>query len=224
MPGGNGRQKILVFEQNGKSATKTKGILEYGGGMFDVEVISVDADLPPVIEDSGEFLPSEFEADLVLDYLVHPDLSHDLGLICRKRNIPDAASGKKVPVKGVFTPPTCCGLVRDGSLGRYGELFGSPELKVEIFEGSIREIEVVRGAPCGATWKACENIVGLPVEEALTRIGLETQFHCTADPSNWDPIHGKSPVHFAGHVHKAALKKALQILESKDGRTGNIKI
>ncbi len=185
--------------------------------MFDVEVISIHADLPPVVDDSSEVLPSGFEADLVLDYLVHPDLSYDLGMICRRKNIPDAASGKKIRIEGVFTPPTCCGLVRDDSLGRYGELFGAPELTVEIFEGRIHEIEVVRGAPCGATWKACENIVGLPLEEALTRIGLETQFYCTADPSNWDPIHGKSPVHFAGHVHRAALKKALQKFGNETG-------
>jgi hypothetical protein len=42
------------------------------------------------------------------------------------------------------------------------------------------------------------------------RIGLETQYFCSADPSGWDPIHGKSPVHFAGEVHSAALKRALK--------------
>lgn len=204
------KQKIVVFEQKGKSETKIKGISEHGRGMFEVKVISIEDDLPPVIDDSGEFFPSEINADLVLDYLVHPDLSYDLGLICSRRKIPAAASGKKIRMKGVFTPPTCCGLGRDESLGRYGELFGAPELTVDIRKNRIRKIGVVRGAPCGATWKACEKVVGLPVEEAVTRIGLETQFYCTADPSNWDPIYGKSPVHFAGHVHKAALKKALQ--------------
>jgi hypothetical protein len=46
------------------------------------------------------------------------------------------------------------------------------------------------------------------MEEAVVRIGLETQFFCTADPSGWDPIHGKSPVHFAGEIHSRALRKA----------------
>jgi hypothetical protein len=49
----------------------------------------------------------------------------------------------------------------------------------------------------------------MDLEEALFRIGLETQFFCSADPSGWDPIHGKSPVHFAGEIHIAALKRAL---------------
>ena len=70
-------------------------------------------------------------------------------------------------------------------------------------------IEVKRGAPCGASWDAAEKIVGLPAEEAVVRIGLETQFFCVADPAGWDPMYGKSPVHFAGNVHSAALKRAL---------------
>lgn len=47
------------------------------------------------------------------------------------------------------------------------------------------------------------------MEEAIVRIGLETQFSCTADPAGWDPMYGKSPVHFAGDLHSAALKRAL---------------
>jgi len=48
------------------------------------------------------------------------------------------------------------------------------------------------------------------IDEAPVRIGLETQFFCTANPAGWDPMYGKSPVHFAGELHKAALLKALK--------------
>ena len=68
---------------------------------------------------------------------------------------------------------------------------------------------VKRGAPCGATWEAIKRIVGMPAAKAPTRIGLEVQFFCSADPAGWDPIYGKSPVHFAGKVHSKALEKAL---------------
>ena len=81
---------------------------------------------------------------------------------------------------------------------------------MEITNGKIDRIQVCRGAPCGATWDAAKRVEGLPVKEAEVRIGLETQFFCSADPSGWDPIHGKSPVHFAGDVHIAALKRALK--------------
>jgi len=53
-------------------------------------------------------------------------------------------------------------------------------------------------------------MVGLPVEVGPRRIGLDTQFYCIADPAGWDPIHGKSPVHFAGKVHDMALVRAIE--------------
>ncbi len=74
----------------------------------------------------------------------------------------------------------------------------------------MTRIEVLRGAPCGATWDVVDRIVGMPEAEAITRLGLEAQMLCRADPSGWDPIHGTSPVHFAGHVHAKALKKGLK--------------
>jgi hypothetical protein len=44
---------------------------------------------------------------------------------------------------------------------------------------------------------------------AFQRIGLEALFFCTADPAGWDALRGRSPVHFAGHLHAAALREAL---------------
>lgn len=74
----------------------------------------------------------------------------------------------------------------------------------------ISEIKVVKGAPCGATWLAAGKIKNMPIEDALTRFGLEVQFFCTANPAGWDPIWGKSPVHVAADIHAAVLKAGLK--------------
>ncbi len=86
---------------------------------------------------------------------------------------------------------------------------------MEVKDGKITDITVKRGAPCGATWEAALGVVNMSANEAIIRMGLETQFFCTADPAGWDPIYGKSPVHFAGDVHAAALKKAINNHSSK---------
>ena len=91
-------------------------------------------------------------------------------------------------------------------------MFGMPEFTVRVSKGRIDRIQVVRGAPCMATWEAAERVKGLPVEEAPVRIGLEVQYFCVADPSAWDPISGKSPVHLAGEFHKAVHISAQQLL------------
>ncbi len=89
-------------------------------------------------------------------------------------------------------------------------MFGSPEIDVVVEDDTIKEMKVIRGAPCGATWDAAKKMKDIPIQEALTRFGLEVQFFCTANPSNWDPITGKSPVHIAADIHTAALKTCLK--------------
>ncbi len=100
-------QKIVVFQQNGNGEAKVQGIRKYGANLFVVVIVSIDIPLPPVIDDTKAYLPSEdIRAYLVLDFLKHPDLSYDLALMCGSRGIPVVASGKKLRVKGMFTPPT----------------------------------------------------------------------------------------------------------------------
>ncbi len=205
-------QRILVFQQKGSGEPKIAGLRKYGEGLYHIEVFSIDEPLPPVLDDTRGYLPETIEADLVLDYLKHPDLSEDLAKKCGALHIPVVASGKKVKAPGVYIPPTCCGLARPGRLGLYEERFGAPEIDVVLKNGRIDKVFVRRGAPCGATWEAAQKIEGWPAEEAAVRYGLEVQYFCVADPSGWDPLYGKSPVHFAGHVHKRAMVKALERL------------
>jgi hypothetical protein len=98
--------KILVFQQNKSGETKIAGIRKFGENHFNLQMISIDVPLPPVIDDAREFLPADIDADLVLDFLQHPDLSYDLGQLCSQKGIPVVASGKKAKIEGVATPPT----------------------------------------------------------------------------------------------------------------------
>ena len=50
--------------------------------------------------------PEDISADIVLDFLKHPDLSHELAVICRKKRIPVVSSGKKIDEDWALTPPT----------------------------------------------------------------------------------------------------------------------
>lgn len=204
------KQRILVFQQNGSGESKIVGLKKFGGELVEVKVIDITEALPHVLDDTSDYLPEKIDADVVLDYLTHNDLSDDLANLCAAQNIPCVASGKKIIGRGVFTPPTCCGLARFDTLGAYGDNFGAPEFEVEVENGKISDIQVLRGAPCGATWEVAQRLIGSPADDAVRKIGLETQFYCTANPAGWDPMYGKSPVHFAGKVHSAQLKKALE--------------
>lgn len=208
------QQKIIVFQQNESGKLKIDGLKKFGKDLFDLNIVNIDDILPPVIDDTSEILPSTLFCDLVLDFLRHGDLSTDLAALCQAQGIPYIGSGKKVKGKNIFTPPTCCGLPRNELFGNYGELFGAPSFEVEQKDGIVTEVRVIRGAPCGATWHVAKRLIGHSIEDASRKIGLETQFYCYADPSGWDPIHGKSPVHFAGKVHSKQVQKAIDTILS----------
>ena len=209
-------EHIVVFEQRGSGHKKVQGMKEYGGEEFSVHVVDIADDLPEFIDNPEDYLPQSIEADLVLDYMPHPDLSHELARICREQGIPLIASGKKHADGWSHTPPICCALPKSKACGRYGRFFGYPEYRVELKDGRIEDIHIVRGAPCGATWKTTQELIGMPAHEAAIALGLKTQFHCTANPAGWDPIGGKSPVHLAGDVHCAALKLAIHQAEKQE--------
>jgi len=197
---------ITVFQQNGSAEKKTAGIRRYATGLTIKKVFSLDGTYPEIIDFPQEYIPESFAGDLVLNFLKHPDLSDYLVELCERKNIPVITTGK--PGRG-FTPFTCCGLGKSPKLGDYGQQFGFPEYAVDVDAGRICDIRILRGAPCGATWAATVDVIGMTAEEALTRIPLQAEQNCYADPSGFDPISGKSPVHYAGHVHFAALKKAI---------------
>ncbi len=100
------QQKITVFQQNRDGENKIRGIREYGRDAIVLDVISIDDPLPPVIDDTTPFITGPGDTDLVLDFLKHPDLSSDLAVQCVEKGTPIVASGKKVRIKGVFTPFT----------------------------------------------------------------------------------------------------------------------
>ncbi len=199
--------EIIVFQEQGSGEHKIEGVQRYGADLHINKIISIERALPEFIDNPENFIDDKFSCDLVLNFLRHPDLVHHLMTLCEKKSISIVSPGKK---GSGFTPFTCCGLGRNKQLGSYGEQFGLPEYEVRVLRGKIEEIKVLRGAPCGATWDALREYIGCTVEDVLTRLPRQVQYFCSANPSGFDPVSGKSPVHFAGYVHIAALKKAIE--------------
>jgi len=201
-------QQLLIFQEQGSGEKKLDGLRRYGRDLEIAAVYDISDALPSFIENPADYLPADFTGDLVISFLKHPDLLDYLAELCRRKKIPLIASGKKA--EQAITPFTCCGLGRLPGLGAYGEQFGFPEIEISEEGGRITRIEVTRGASCGATWVAASRIIGQTPEEAAVNFAREVQYLCVADPSAFDPISGKSSLHYAGDVHAAALKKALK--------------
>ena len=100
------KQHVMVFQRNGSGLKKVSAIETHAAGLIDLEIVSIDDPLPVIIDDAAGYLPERIEADLVLDFVTHPDVSADLGRICSLRGIPVVASGRRHRIEGVATPPT----------------------------------------------------------------------------------------------------------------------
>ena len=99
-------QRVVVFQERGSGEKKIAGIELYTPGRFELEVISIDDPLPALLDEPEKYLPTEFKADLVLDFLRHPDLAAELLRRCRDEKIPLVATTKKYPTSPlVATPP-----------------------------------------------------------------------------------------------------------------------
>jgi len=99
-------QRVLVLQERGSGEKKIAGIKRYAPTCFELEVVSLNESLPSLIDDPEKYLPGELKADLVLDFLRHPDLSAELLRRCREEKIPLVATTKKYPVNPqVATPP-----------------------------------------------------------------------------------------------------------------------
>jgi hypothetical protein len=89
------KYKIIVFEEHGSGEKKIQGINQHGTGLEIIRRYNIEEALPEVVDDPEEFIPEDFSADLVLDFLKHPDLSAHLAQVCKEKKIPVIASGKK---------------------------------------------------------------------------------------------------------------------------------
>ena len=87
--------RIIVFEEHGSGEKKIQGITEHGTGLEISRCYNIQENLPEIVDDPERYIPDDFNADLVLDFLKHPDLSSYLAKVCYRKNIPVIASGKK---------------------------------------------------------------------------------------------------------------------------------
>lgn len=211
--------KIALFQRGDKGGHILEGLKAHGKDM-DIEVFSVPEALPQIIDSPEEFIKEDFEADLILDYLYHNDLSEHLAGVAEGKKVPMILPGRKVA--GAITPLTCCTFSIDSvpldertpGLVEYSRLFGLPDIEVRVTpDGRITEVRVKRGAPCGSTWKAAEEVLGLHLDEALPRFGLSVQHHCHA-PTGYDAVLSrKAPLHLAADAQGDVFNEAVRAAE-----------
>lgn len=195
----------------------------------DFQVVSVEVPqyLPGFIEDPEEFVkglnldPNVFEADLLILYTFHPDLTPELVKMAGERGVKAVIIPGGIGRAGsineleriaekynihIEVDEICCTLEKCGveAVDKFAEKLGRPEFEVETKDGRISSVKVIRGSPCGSTWHSAQGLIGKTVDEASSLAGLLCQqYPCRA-------IRGTpGGIHTSGDLHKDAMERAL---------------
>ncbi|MBW6469819.1 MAG: DUF166 domain-containing protein [Methanosarcinaceae archaeon] len=209
-----------------------KRLIETILSQTDLKVVSADIPplLPDFIEEPALFLEKlnlnkdVFNADTIITYSMHPDLTPGIARLAGKNGVralivPGGAS--RAPVSeldkiskqyGMYieVDDICCTLKPNPTASEFTSKFGSPILDIKTHDGKVVDVNVIRGAPCGSTWKMAEKLIGTSVSDAPARAGLLIQqYPCRA-------VRGKlGGIHESALIHKKAVEKAL-ISENND--------
>ena len=211
--------KLGVVTRRGKRRED----IEMFSKFFDVIVYELPEELPDLIENPSEYLklPDDFKPDMIVSLAVHPDINLELIKVAAKKDVGliilsgGAKSGSYIQLKKegekhgvrVIWEEICCATpkIDDEKYSEFFKRFGAPEVEVEIENGKIKKVNVLRSAFCGATYFVAKKIEGLDIKDAPTKAGYYTQIYpCMASRG----IEGG--IHKAAKAHKIAVEKAIK--------------
>ncbi|MHC1575180.1 MAG: DUF166 domain-containing protein [Candidatus Methanogasteraceae archaeon] len=188
---------------------------------FVVTRISVPEVLPEFIEDTKPYtentsISSGVPPDLVIIFALHPDLTPAFAACAAESGAgavivsgSDTAELRKIAERyrvHIHTDEICCSLLPCGDrvIDEFASVLGRPHFKIAVADGVIRDVRVIRGSPCGASWWAASQLIGTPVADAPGRAGLLVQqYPCRA-------VRGtRGGIHRSAELHKKAVEEAL---------------
>lgn len=153
---------------------------------FKVEWILVDFPSSQVVDELELELPP---CDLYLSYVRHPDVALEVA----SRGVPTLLAVsfgegflRQAMEKNprVLAPPTMCSL--EGNTGvkafdEFARFFGRPKFGLEVEDGRITKVELLRESPCGSTAEASSTLRGKPASPDTVRyFGLRVGQNCRA--------------------------------------------
>jgi NAD-dependent dihydropyrimidine dehydrogenase PreA subunit len=219
--------KIFILSSGDYGSKIINNIANRGYGSAIVGLHEFKEDLPEFIDDFEAYIPKKLpKCDLILSLGLKGDINMILPEIASRtgaksviveihdpvqlppglqREIEASSKGIKI----VFAKPFCSlKPVGDETIDEFAKYFGKPELEIEGKQ-YIKNINVIRGAPCGSTWYVSDQLIGFPLEDAELESGNKIHnYPCVASMAT-DTIVGDTILHLAGYKIKEAVKEGL---------------
>jgi hypothetical protein len=228
-----GTMKILAVVQGNYGKRMAETWQKYGPASWEVEILEITSSLPTMMENPLEFLPHNIPtADLVISLGEHPGVAELLPAIVNAsgaraviapvdnrawlppglaKQVERALQKMGVPM---ISPVTFCTLQEDAAhhplMREFARSFGAPEIEITVENDHVKEVRVIRCAPCGSTYFVAEGLKGTRVQDAEEKSGiLHHNYPCLAT-MNVDWQFHDTLMHRAGYFTKQAVNRALK--------------
>ena len=195
---------------------------EYISKEFDTDFVELEkpvsmfADEIEIPEDTLKRLES---ADILITYVLHPDLTLDLvEMIHDKVEWVIVAAWRGEGFKNqlerlgnVTCPENMCDLQENGNsaFDEFVSKFGRPVVKINCQGDKIVDIEVLRSSPCGSTYFVAEEMIGQNLEDLPIKAGLRLQHYPCRAPKMRLFADDECKKDMASNFHKEAFEDAI---------------
>ncbi|MHA1379810.1 MAG: DUF166 domain-containing protein [Candidatus Helarchaeota archaeon] len=223
--------QILLFQRGKYGERVVETVKKHAKKSKIKKVFEIPKDLPEIIEDPENYIPNDIfnDVDLIITYSLHLDLSQYIVQLAKEHNVKTVVMPGEDPTYSklgarnqlfeiagneveIFGPEVTCALKPtkgNKEIERFCSELGHPEFKIEVENGKINKVHIIKGAPCGASWFVAKEIVGENIENAPQKAALLTQYYCRAS-RGYDILKGEGKIHKAGKITMKAFEKAIQ--------------
>lgn len=203
---------------------------EYISKEFDADFVELEqpvsmfADEIEVSEDALKRLEG---ADILITYVLHPDLTLDLvEMLYDKVGWVIVAVWRGKGFKNqleqfgnVTCPENMCDLQENGNhvFDKFVSKFGRPIVRINCQGGKILDVEVLRSSPCGSTFFVAEEMIGQDLKGLPIKAGLRLQHYPCRAPKMRLFSDDECKKDMAANFHKEAFEEAIKRAKNKKG-------
>ncbi len=171
------------------------------------------------VEIAEEALKSLKSTDIIISYILHPDLL--LELVEQLHDQVEwiivgawKGEGFKNQIEeydNVICPENMCDLEESGDVvfNEFVSKFGKPIVEIEIVGNKVSKVHVLRSSPCGSTYFVADEMVGEDVDNLPIKAGLKVQ-HYPCRASKMRLFVDECKKELAANFHKDAFEDAIE--------------
>lgn len=225
--------KVLVLFQGDYGRRFLDNIGRHAPQEWEVQGYHYTKKIPTFVEELSDYLPQGLPAcDLLLSVQEHPVLAEMIPLfidevgakavIAPIDNKAHLTSGlarqlkKKLEAKGIefLHPMTFCTLTekmtQNELILEFLKYFGRPRVELRFENERVKEVKVLRDAPCGNTRYVAEHLIGTHMKDAVESSGILHHNHPCMATMVMDAEIGDTLMHHAGLQVKLAVEEAIK--------------